>query len=95
MTRKFQLFQESGVRMVVTFLLLVFGIPSLMIAQEIGPSSGTIQQLDRDAQARQRGTQRTQQFERHEGGRFPGAREERRAVGISKRATRQFNVIQL
>ena len=26
---------------------------------------------------------------------FPEAREERRAVGISKRATRQFNVIQL
>jgi len=39
-------------------------------AQLPATSSGTIQQLDRDAQARQRGTQRTQQFERHEGGRF-------------------------
>jgi hypothetical protein len=36
MTRKFWLFQESGVRKAVAFLLLVFGIPSLMIAQEIG-----------------------------------------------------------
>jgi len=35
--------------------------------QQPAASSGTIQQLDRDAQARQRGTQRTQQFERHEG----------------------------
>jgi hypothetical protein len=36
--------------------------------QQPAVSSGTIQQLDRDAQARQRGTQRTQQFERQQGG---------------------------
>jgi hypothetical protein len=37
-------------------------------AQQPGISSGTIQQLDRDAQARQTGAQRTQQFQRQQGG---------------------------
>jgi len=36
MTRRFRLSEESGARKLVAFLLLVLGVPSLMLAEEVG-----------------------------------------------------------